>query len=45
MTKFADKTKISLATDFSEPLTLHWALSRKGNEWLVCANFMMCIST
>ncbi|KMS97340.1 hypothetical protein BVRB_6g155850 isoform B [Beta vulgaris subsp. vulgaris] len=33
VTKFADKTKISLATDFSEPLTLHWALSRKGNEW------------
>lgn len=34
VTKLADKTKICLATDLKEPLTLHWALSRKGNEWL-----------
>lgn len=35
VTKQADKTKIYLATDFKEPLTLHWALSRKGSEWLL----------
>ncbi|XP_021743087.1 alpha-glucan water dikinase, chloroplastic-like [Chenopodium quinoa] len=34
VTKLGDKTKICLATDFREPLTLHWALSSKGNEWL-----------
>ncbi|KAL2903324.1 Alpha-glucan water dikinase chloroplastic [Bienertia sinuspersici] len=33
VTKRADKTKIYLATDFKEPLILHWALSREGNEW------------
>ncbi|XVE92371.1 hypothetical protein REPUB_Repub01dG0091600 [Reevesia pubescens] len=34
VTKPAGKTKILLATDFDEPLTLHWALSEKGGEWL-----------
>ncbi|GAY36295.1 hypothetical protein CUMW_021230 [Citrus unshiu] len=28
------KTKIHLATDFKEPLILHWALSKKAGEWL-----------
>ncbi|KAH9773133.1 alpha-glucan water dikinase 1 [Citrus sinensis] len=28
------KTKIHLATDFKEPLFLHWALSKKAGEWL-----------
>ncbi|XP_038994051.1 alpha-glucan water dikinase, chloroplastic-like [Hibiscus syriacus] len=34
VTKDAGKLKILLATDFEEPLTLHWALSEKGGEWL-----------
>lgn len=34
VTKLSDKTKVHLVTDFMEPITLHWALSRKGNEWL-----------
>uniref|UniRef100_A0A1J3IBP2 alpha-glucan, water dikinase n=1 Tax=Noccaea caerulescens TaxID=107243 RepID=A0A1J3IBP2_NOCCA len=34
VTKLSGKTKIHLATDFKEPLTLHWALSQKGGEWL-----------
>ncbi|KAF2301630.1 hypothetical protein GH714_028415 [Hevea brasiliensis] len=34
VTKAAGKTKIYVATDFEEPVTLHWALSRKGREWL-----------
>ncbi|XP_024957284.1 alpha-glucan water dikinase, chloroplastic isoform X5 [Citrus sinensis] len=29
------KTKIHLATDFKEPLILHWALSKKAGEWLM----------
>lgn len=35
VTKPADKMKVYVATDFKEPVTLHWALSRKGKEWLV----------
>jgi len=35
VTKLDDKTKIHLVTDFLEPLTLHWALSKEGVEWLV----------
>ncbi|XWS69047.1 hypothetical protein CRYUN_Cryun04dG0146200 [Craigia yunnanensis] len=34
VTKSAGKTKIHLATDFEEPLTLHWALSERAGEWL-----------
>ncbi|KAL1222830.1 Alpha-glucan water dikinase 1 [Cardamine amara subsp. amara] len=34
VTKLSGKTKINLATDFKEPITLHWALSLKGGEWL-----------
>ena len=37
----ADKTKICLATDFKQPLNLHWGLSRKGNEWLVSISWPM----
>ena len=41
VTKLADKTKICLATDFKEPLILHWALSKNGNEWLVSTGLLM----
>ncbi|XP_022735440.1 alpha-glucan water dikinase, chloroplastic-like isoform X2 [Durio zibethinus] len=34
VTKPAGKTKIHLVTDFEEPLTLHWALSKMAGEWL-----------
>ncbi|KAA3462646.1 alpha-glucan water dikinase, chloroplastic-like isoform X2 [Gossypium australe] len=34
VTKSADKIKIHIASDFEEPLTLHWALSEKAGEWL-----------
>ncbi|XWS34753.1 hypothetical protein CRYUN_Cryun21dG0064500 [Craigia yunnanensis] len=34
VTKPAGKTKIHLVTDFEEPLTLHWALSKMSGEWL-----------
>ncbi|XVF85026.1 hypothetical protein PTKIN_Ptkin17bG0085500 [Pterospermum kingtungense] len=34
VTKASGKTKIHLVTDFEEPLTLHWALSKMGGEWL-----------
>ncbi|KAJ8438525.1 hypothetical protein Cgig2_024614 [Carnegiea gigantea] len=34
VTKLDDKTRIHLVTDFLEPLTLHWALSKEGLEWL-----------
>lgn len=33
--KTAGKTKIQLATDIKEPVTLHWALSKQPGEWLV----------
>ncbi|KAL7196896.1 hypothetical protein ACSBR1_036832 [Camellia fascicularis] len=32
--KPAGKTKVHLATDLTEPVTLHWALSKKPGEWL-----------
>lgn len=36
VTKPAGKTKVHLATDFTEPTTLHWALSKnQAGEWLV----------
>ncbi|XP_065873488.1 alpha-glucan water dikinase, chloroplastic [Euphorbia lathyris] len=31
----AGKTKLYVATDVKEPVTLHWALSRKEREWSV----------
>ncbi|KAJ4843805.1 hypothetical protein Tsubulata_009992 [Turnera subulata] len=34
VTKLSGKTKVRLATDFEEPLTLHWALSKDGGQWL-----------
>ncbi|CAF2108195.1 alpha-glucan water dikinase 1, chloroplastic [Brassica napus] len=34
VTKLSGKTKIHLATDYKEKITLHWALSQKGGEWL-----------
>ncbi|KDP26632.1 hypothetical protein JCGZ_17790 [Jatropha curcas] len=34
VTKPAGKTKVYVATDFKDPVTLHWALSRKSGEWL-----------
>ncbi|KAG5522132.1 hypothetical protein RHGRI_034352 [Rhododendron griersonianum] len=33
--KTAGKTKVQLATDIKEPVTLHWALSKQPGEWLV----------
>ncbi|KAE8716168.1 Alpha-glucan water dikinase [Hibiscus syriacus] len=33
VTKPAGKIKIHIASDFQEPLTLHWALSEKAGEW------------
>ncbi|XP_026405080.1 alpha-glucan water dikinase, chloroplastic-like [Papaver somniferum] len=33
VTKTLGKTKVYLATDFVEPLTLHWALSKNAGEW------------
>ncbi|EEF34459.1 alpha-glucan water dikinase, chloroplastic [Ricinus communis] len=33
VTKPPGKTKIYVATDFREPVTLHWALSRNSREW------------
>ncbi|KAK7818574.1 alpha-glucan water dikinase [Quercus suber] len=36
VTKTEGKTKVHLATDFKEPVTLHWALSKQSaGEWLV----------
>ncbi|KAL4574024.1 hypothetical protein LXL04_020846 [Taraxacum kok-saghyz] len=34
VTKASSKIKVHLATGFKEPLTLHWALSKKAGEWL-----------
>lgn len=34
VTKPDGKTRIILATDFREPLILHWALSKTGGDWL-----------
>ncbi|XP_074581889.1 alpha-glucan water dikinase, chloroplastic-like isoform X2 [Curcuma longa] len=35
VTKPFERTKVYLATDQSEPLILHWGLSRKSREWMV----------
>lgn len=35
ITKPEEKTKVHLATDLTEPVILHWALSKKPGEWLV----------
>ena len=35
VTKPSGKTVIDIATDFEDPLTLHWALSENPGEWLV----------
>lgn len=35
ITKDAGKVKVHLATDSKGPFTLHWALSRASEEWLV----------
>ncbi|XVE85121.1 hypothetical protein DITRI_Ditri17bG0066500 [Diplodiscus trichospermus] len=34
VTKHAGKIKVHLVSDFEEPLTLHWALSKMHGEWL-----------
>ncbi|KAA8529608.1 hypothetical protein F0562_034292 [Nyssa sinensis] len=34
VTKPVGKTTVHLATDIEEPVTLHWALSKKSGEWL-----------
>ncbi|CAK7332617.1 unnamed protein product [Dovyalis caffra] len=34
VTKPGGKMKVHLATDLEEPVTLHWALSKKAGEWL-----------
>ncbi|KAE8707264.1 Alpha-glucan water dikinase [Hibiscus syriacus] len=33
VTKPSGKTKIHIASDFQEPLALHWALSEEAGEW------------
>ncbi|NP_001234405.2 glucan water dikinase isoform X1 [Solanum lycopersicum] len=33
--KSSGKTKVHLATDLNQPITLHWALSRSPGEWMV----------
>ncbi|XP_052731324.1 alpha-glucan water dikinase, chloroplastic isoform X3 [Vigna angularis] len=35
VTEDAGKIKVHLATDSKKPLTLHWALSRTSEEWLL----------
>lgn len=35
ITKPEEKTKVLLAADITEPVILHWALSKKPGEWLV----------
>ncbi|KAI3816782.1 hypothetical protein L1987_16486 [Smallanthus sonchifolius] len=34
VTKASSKIRVHLATGLKEPLTLHWALSKKAGEWL-----------
>ncbi|XP_024988884.1 alpha-glucan water dikinase 1, chloroplastic-like [Cynara cardunculus var. scolymus] len=34
VTEASGKTRVHLATDQEEPLTLHWALSERAGEWL-----------
>ncbi|KAJ0678495.1 putative alpha-glucan, water dikinase [Helianthus annuus] len=34
VTKASNKIKVHLATGIKDPLTLHWALSKKAGEWL-----------
>ncbi|KAJ6725624.1 hypothetical protein OIU79_003902 [Salix purpurea] len=34
VTKPGGKVKVHLATDLEQPVTLHWALSKKAGEWL-----------
>ncbi|XP_024989690.1 alpha-glucan water dikinase, chloroplastic-like [Cynara cardunculus var. scolymus] len=34
VTKASSKIRVHLATGMKEPLTLHWALSKKAGEWL-----------
>ncbi|KAL3337248.1 hypothetical protein AABB24_029750 [Solanum stoloniferum] len=33
--KSSGKTKVHLATDLNQPITLHWALSKSPGEWMV----------
>ncbi|KAF3431222.1 hypothetical protein FNV43_RR25952 [Rhamnella rubrinervis] len=42
VTKPAGKTKVLLATDFSEPITLHWAISKnQAGEWSEPSSHML----
>nr|AIR93787.1 glucan water dikinase [Kalanchoe fedtschenkoi] len=34
VTKTATKTKVHLATNYADPIILHWGVSRKPGEWL-----------
>ncbi|KAH0756297.1 hypothetical protein KY290_026567 [Solanum tuberosum] len=33
--KSSGKTKVHIATDLNQPITLHWALSKSRGEWMV----------
>jgi hypothetical protein len=33
-------TKVQLATNYAEPLILHWALAQKAGEWKVNLNVL-----
>lgn len=45
MTKSLGKTKVHLATDFKEPVMLHWAFSKqKAGEWLVIFSNLLIIN-
>ncbi|XP_063943911.1 alpha-glucan water dikinase, chloroplastic isoform X3 [Daucus carota subsp. sativus] len=41
VTKPSGKTVIDIATDFEDPLTLHWALSENPGEWLAPPSTML----
>lgn len=41
VTKPSGRTKIHVATNFEEPVTLHWALSKNAGEWLVPPSGML----
>ncbi|XP_076892539.1 alpha-glucan water dikinase, chloroplastic-like isoform X2 [Bidens hawaiensis] len=41
VTKASSKIRVHLATGIKEPLTLHWALSKKAGEWLAPPNHLL----
>ncbi|XP_076893044.1 alpha-glucan water dikinase, chloroplastic-like [Bidens hawaiensis] len=41
VTKASSKIRVHVATGIKEPLTLHWALSKKAGEWLAPPNHLL----